>query len=58
MAGLLHHIQTGELRPNGSVVIPHTGGEPSVFASGERLLEPPHSAIALEPGQTRVPVTR
>ena len=58
MAGLLHHIQTGELRPNDSVVFLHTGGGPSVFAWGERLLAEPQSAIALEPADTRVPVTR
>ena len=49
MAGLLHHIQTGELRPNDSVVFLHTGGGPSIFAWNERLLEVPESAIAPEP---------
>lgn len=49
MAGLLHHIQTGELRPNDSVVFLHTGGGPSVLAWNERLLAEPRSAIAAEP---------
>ncbi len=49
MAGLLRHIQTGELRPNDSVVFLHTGGGPSLFAWNERLLETPESAIELEP---------
>ena len=52
MAGLLHHIQTGELRSTDSVVFLHTGGGPSVFAWNERLLEAPASAIALEPVPT------
>ncbi len=45
MAGLLHHIETGELRPNDSVVFLHTGGAPALFAWNERLLETPKSAI-------------
>ena len=49
MAGLLHHIQTGELRPSDSVVFLHTGGGPSVFAWNERLLRTPKSAIAPDP---------
>ncbi len=49
MAGLLHHIQTGELRPNDSIVFLHTGGGPSVLAWNERLLAEPQRVIAVEP---------
>lgn len=48
MAGLLHHIETRELRPSDSVVFLHTGGGPSVFTWGERLLQTPPSAIQLD----------
>jgi 1-aminocyclopropane-1-carboxylate deaminase/D-cysteine desulfhydrase-like pyridoxal-dependent ACC family enzyme len=49
MAGLLHHIHSGELRANDSVVFLHSGGNPSLFAWNERLLEQPVSAIGLDP---------
>ncbi|HEV2527694.1 MAG TPA: D-cysteine desulfhydrase family protein [Thermomicrobiales bacterium] len=45
MAGLIHHIETAELRPNDSVVFLHTGGAPALFSWNERLLEVPKSAI-------------
>ena len=45
MAGMLHHIETEELRSNDSVVFLHTGGSPALFAWNERLLEAPTSAI-------------
>jgi D-cysteine desulfhydrase family pyridoxal phosphate-dependent enzyme len=38
MAALISHARAGELDPTGSVVFLHTGGGPSLFATGTNLL--------------------
>jgi D-cysteine desulfhydrase family pyridoxal phosphate-dependent enzyme len=38
MAGLISHVRAGELDPNEAVIFLHTGGGPSVFATGTTLV--------------------
>jgi 1-aminocyclopropane-1-carboxylate deaminase/D-cysteine desulfhydrase-like pyridoxal-dependent ACC family enzyme len=38
MAGLIGHVRAGELDPNEAVIFLHTGGGPSVFATGTTLV--------------------
>jgi 1-aminocyclopropane-1-carboxylate deaminase/D-cysteine desulfhydrase-like pyridoxal-dependent ACC family enzyme len=38
MAALISHVRTGELDPNEAVIFLHTGGGPSLFATGTTLV--------------------
>ena len=38
MGALIDHIRTGQIEPGETVVFVHTGGSPSIFVHGERLL--------------------
>ena len=38
MAALIGHVRAGELDPNEAVIFLHTGGGPSLFATGTTLL--------------------
>jgi 1-aminocyclopropane-1-carboxylate deaminase/D-cysteine desulfhydrase-like pyridoxal-dependent ACC family enzyme len=38
MAALISHARVGQLDPNGAVVFLHTGGGPSLFATGTTLV--------------------
>ncbi|WP_406651291.1 D-cysteine desulfhydrase family protein (plasmid) [Aliisedimentitalea scapharcae] len=37
-AGLLHHVQTGRIRPGDRVCFLHTGGTPGIFAYGDQTI--------------------
>ena len=45
MAGLIDHVNKGELRADQTVVFAHTGGSPSTFAYSDDLMPEPYSVM-------------